>query len=201
MKRFLFLLLFFASVYSLFSQTEEGVFNSAMGYKGVPYVTGGTSKSGVDCSGLTQNVYAENGVKLGRTVSSQASAGVAVDAANLKPGDLVFFATGSSPTRPTHVAIYIGKNSIIHAISQGPKRGVNISKLSEPYWNPKILYYKRVFEEKVVVHATDEPPETSVESGDVPIENMGIVDKGKKSEQFDPETFILENPEKEYPLF
>ncbi|MFC4614787.1 C40 family peptidase [Cellulomonas algicola] len=72
----------------------------AMRYIGVPYVSGGTTPSGFDCSGFTSYVYAQVGINLPRTSSQQRYAGTVVSRADAQPGDLIW--------SPGHVAIYAG---------------------------------------------------------------------------------------------
>lgn len=90
------------------------VVSIAMQYLGVPYVWGGTSPSGFDCSGLVQYVYAQVGISLPRVASAQYGAGQDIGYSELAPGDLVFY---GSPAY--HVAIYIGGGQIIHAPFEG----------------------------------------------------------------------------------
>lgn len=97
---------------------------------GVPYVWGGESMSGFDCSGLVQYVYQKNGISIARTCIPQYKEGVYVAKANLQPGDLVFF-QNTYTTGISHVGIYIGDGQFIHASSSN---GVMISKLSNSYW-------------------------------------------------------------------
>lgn len=92
-----------------------GVVGIAMQYQGVPYVWGGTSPSGFDCSGLVQYVYRQAGYSLPRTAAAQYGAGTPISYSELAPGDLVFFGYGSI----THVGIYIGGGSMIHAPFEG----------------------------------------------------------------------------------
>lgn len=107
------------------SELGRAVVLEAYKYLNVPYVWGGTSPSGFDCSGLVQYVYAKYNVGLSRTTYTQVREGVAVSRDNLQPGDLVFFGSASSPH---HVGIYVGNGSYIHA----PRTGdvVKISSLS-----------------------------------------------------------------------
>ena len=89
--------------------------HTAEQYLGVPYVWGGESPSGFDCSGLVQYVYGKLGVHLPRTSYAQYNAGRHVGRSDLRPGDLVFFdALG-------HVGIYIGGGRFIHAPHTGTR--------------------------------------------------------------------------------
>jgi len=90
-----------------------GVVGIAMRYLGVPYVWGGASPSGFDCSGLVMYVYAQVGVSLPHYTGAQWNMGVAVSQSDLQPGDLVFF-DGLG-----HVGIYIGGGQFIHAPHTG----------------------------------------------------------------------------------
>ena len=102
--------------------TEETVVNTAIQLMGVPYLWGGTSSKGVDCSGYTKTIYFMNGHVLPRDASQQVHAGEPVDEDKnfdqLRPGDLLFFgraATDSTGERVTHVGMWIGNNEFIHA--------------------------------------------------------------------------------------
>jgi hypothetical protein len=97
----------------------------AMQYLGVPYVWGGASPSGFDCSGLTMYAYAKVGVYLPHNAAMQYGMGTPVSRSQLAPGDLVFF-NGLS-----HVGMYIGGGRFVHAPHTGDV--VKISSLSE-YW-------------------------------------------------------------------
>jgi cell wall-associated NlpC family hydrolase len=96
-------------------------------YVGVPYVWGGTTPGGFDCSGFTQYVFARQGVKLPRTSREQAQVGLelAPEWRAVAPGDLVMFAENGPIS---HVAIYAGRNRIIHSSSSGG--GVRYDDLS-----------------------------------------------------------------------
>jgi cell wall-associated NlpC family hydrolase len=93
--------------------TAEDILASAESYFGVPYLWGGTTTHGIDCSGLTQRVYRLNGVGLDRDADQQALGGRPVDVA--RPGDLFFF----GKDRVTHTAIATGERTFIHAPESG----------------------------------------------------------------------------------
>lgn len=99
-------------------QGESAVVDSARKYLGTPYVWGGTSPSGFDCSGFVQYVLAENGKSVPRTSQEQFAGGQAVDKSNLQAGDLVFY-NWQGGTDATHVGIYEGNGKMIHAPHPG----------------------------------------------------------------------------------
>jgi hypothetical protein len=110
---------------------------------GVPYVSGGVTRKGLDCSGLTYVVYKEiAGITLPRMVYALSQYGR--DAGkNLSPADLLFFDTEGTG-KPSHVALYIGSGKFIHAASAGKRRGVIVSSLDEAYYKPKFLGARRI---------------------------------------------------------
>lgn len=103
---------------------------TAKKYIGVPYVWGGTTTKGFDCSGYVQYVFKAHGITLPRVSRDQYTAGQYVSKADLQPGDLVFFHSGSGTTI-SHVGIYIGNGQFIHASSS---KGVTISNLYSNYY-------------------------------------------------------------------
>ena len=114
-----------------------GAVGIAMQYLGVPYVWGGSSPSGFDCSGLVSYVYAQLGVSLPHNAAMQYSqSGVFVSRGELQPGDLVFF-DGLG-----HMGMYIGGDQFIHAPHTGDV--VKISSLSESWYASRYVGAKRV---------------------------------------------------------
>lgn len=110
------------------------IVSCAQQYLGVPYVYGGASPSGFDCSGFTMYVYKQFGYSLPHGATPQLNYGSAVSKSELQPGDLVFF-TGTSSTSSvaSHVGIYIGDGQFIHA-SSGTGYCVKVSSLNENYY-------------------------------------------------------------------
>lgn len=120
------------------SVSSNAIVNKAYQYLGVPYVWGGTSPSGFDCSGFVQYVFRTQGVSLPRVSRGQASSGSYVSLSNAQPGDIVYFGQSSV----THVGIYIGNNKMIHAPSPG--KSVMISDMSWHIRNYRIKGARRI---------------------------------------------------------
>jgi cell wall-associated NlpC family hydrolase len=102
--------------------TEENLVSTARRLMGLPYLWGGTSIKGVDCSGFTKTIYFMNGLVLPRDASQQVAIGEEIDTKsgwqNLRPGDLLFFgapAREGRPERVVHVGMWIGNGEFIHS--------------------------------------------------------------------------------------
>ena len=106
------------------SELAKNLINTAQRYLGVPYLWGGTTPSGFDCSGLMQYVFAKEKISIPRTSQEQQKASEPIDINDVEPGDLVFNKESDS----THVGMYIGNDRYIHAPHTGDV--VKISTLS-----------------------------------------------------------------------
>ncbi len=126
------------------SQAGKGqeIANYALQFVGYPYVYGGSSPKGFDCSGLTSYVYSQFGYSINRTASNQLNNGYAVEKSNLQPGDLVFFRQNGSTKPASHVGVYIGNNQYVHASTPGV--GVIISDLNDPYISSGYVGARRI---------------------------------------------------------
>jgi cell wall-associated NlpC family hydrolase len=127
------------------SGSVKDILHDAEKYLGTPYKFGGNSSSGFDCSGLTTKVFDDNGLKLPRRSADQANAGKNIDVEEIKPGDLLFFATAGG-SKVSHVGIVhtIENNGEIKFIHASTSKGVIISSLNEKYWNKAYLHAQRV---------------------------------------------------------
>ncbi len=112
-------------------------------YMNTPYLWGGTSKRGIDCSAFIQTMfYQALGIELPRTSLEQSGVGVPVEKADLKFGDLVFFDT-MRKGRVTHVGMYLGNGFFAHS---GSKTGVAVASLDDEFYTRVYLKAKRVIE-------------------------------------------------------
>ncbi len=108
---------------------------------GTPYVLGGNSKNGVDCSFFTLDVMRDIfKVNLKRTAAEQYEQSVKIEWNNLKEGDLIFFKT-EGRRRISHVGIYLANNKFAHASTS---QGVTIGDLSDPYWQSRLYSLGRI---------------------------------------------------------
>ncbi len=168
-----------SSEFSHLNQAEaqrkrEAFMKAALAYQGTPYIRGGNSKAGIDCSGLVCRAGEEAlDVKLPRTVLSLEQYAEKIPESEREPGDLVFFNTTG---RISHVGIYIGNGEFVHSASDGPKTGVIISNLSENYWNRTYRFSARI------LPAVE--PERLVQSSDGSFHKRGspaLIDTGSSS--------------------
>lgn len=111
------------------------IVSTAAGFLGVPYLWGGSTSSGFDCSGFVMKVFQLNGILLNRTADQQYYAGNYISRDQLKSGDLVFFTTYCPGV--SHVGIYIGGDRFIHSSSSSGM--VRISSLKESYYDARYV--------------------------------------------------------------
>jgi len=108
---------------------------------GVPYVFGGTTPNGFDCSGFLQYIFKQNGIAIPRLADEQFKLGKKATTDELVEGDLVFFTTYESGA--SHCGIYVGNGEFLHTSSS---RGVRIDSLNNVYWAPRFYGAKRIVE-------------------------------------------------------
>jgi cell wall-associated NlpC family hydrolase len=115
---------------------------TAKRFLGVPYLWGGTTPLGFDCSGLVQTVYRLNGVALPRDADQQFTVGAEVARSEVRPGDLLFFSHPGDGVGITHIGLEIDGGKFLHAT--GRVRGVTINALSERFYRHLFVGAKRV---------------------------------------------------------
>ena len=119
------------------SERRTSLLKEAQRYSGVPYVWGGTSPRGFDCSGFVHYVYKQKGINIPRETVSLYNGARKVSGDQAKPGDIVFFHRTYNTSKPiSHVGIYIGNGKMIHASSS---RGVIIANINTSYWRSKLV--------------------------------------------------------------
>lgn len=118
----------------------NSLIDTAKSYIGTPYVYGGSTPSGFDCSGFVKYVYGQIGISLSRTSYTQANEGTYVAYEDLMPGDIVCFGSGSI----SHVGIYVGDGQFIHS----PRTGysVCIAPLSGGSYNGRFRFARRIIQ-------------------------------------------------------
>jgi hypothetical protein len=133
-------------------QLPERIVRTAYGFLGAAYARGGTGGTagaddgGFDCSGLVYRTFRDAaGLELPRSVSGLRASGRAAEAP-LHVGDLLFFDTiGGGPNGTAdHVGIYAGAGAFVHAVSEGPHRGVAVSSLGEDYYRSRFIGARRL---------------------------------------------------------
>jgi probable lipoprotein NlpC len=128
------------------SDQADKVISTARSYLGTPYKYGGTTRAGMDCSGLLINSFRAVNVSLPRSSEAQSKVGKEVEMSELEPGDLVFFATGKRKREVTHVGLVTerkGKDNIkfIHSSSS---LGVVETNLFAEYYQKRFRGGRRV---------------------------------------------------------
>ena len=116
-----------------------------MEYNGTPYRYGGTTKRGMDCSGLVYVSFNENGIPLQRISSQMAKQGKKIKLRQVEKGDLLFFTTSKNKRRINHVGLVVStRGGDIQFIHSTTSRGVLVSSLSEGYWNYAFNHARRI---------------------------------------------------------
>jgi cell wall-associated NlpC family hydrolase len=121
------------------------VIQTAKSYRGTPYKYGGTTRAGMDCSALVYHAYSSIGITLPRRSEDQSNLGEKVSLQEVKPGDLLFFATGKKRNTVTHSGIVTEvERSEIRFIHSSTSLGVTEDYLSTRYWSDAFLFAKRL---------------------------------------------------------
>ncbi|MZQ84959.1 hydrolase Nlp/P60 [Paenibacillus sp. 5J-6] len=121
---------------------KQLLLDDAMNFLHVPYLWGGATPQGFDCSGFIYYMFQKHGIPAVRTTSKELYAtGLSVSQANLQPGDLVFFAI-ASPAVVDHVGFYLGNGQFLSATRSA---GIYPQSLTSSYWGPKYMGAKRVY--------------------------------------------------------
>ncbi len=118
------------------------IVHTALQYLGRPYVSGGESPGGFDCSGFVYYVMAQHGIKVARTSPELFRQGRSVSRSQLRPGDVVFFCN-TYRRGISHVGIYINDNKFIHAANH--RRNVTINRIDDSYYGPRYVGARRMY--------------------------------------------------------
>lgn len=128
------------SVIANLKSVKERVLAKAKEFLGTPYGFGNKNSSLTDCSGFTQQVYSQFGIKLPHSAAEQAQFGEKIALEDIQVGDLLFYRTYKE--EPSHVGIYAGNGQIIHASFKS--RQVQLDSIEKGYYKQRFMYAKRI---------------------------------------------------------
>jgi cell wall-associated NlpC family hydrolase len=127
------------------SSPEFTLIETAKSYRGTPYRYGGTTRAGMDCSALVYHSFASVGVKLPRTSTEQSKLGRKIPERKIRPGDVLFFATGKKKKEVTHTGIVTeAKKNKVRFIHASTSLGVTEDYLRSAYWTKAFLFARRL---------------------------------------------------------
>ena len=134
-----------SNTYSPPSKTIESIIDYAQTFKGTRYKYGGTTKRGMDCSGLIVTAFQKENINLPRTTRDLKNTGNWIDVKDVKEGDLLFFATKKNSRKVNHVGIVTkSRPGYVEFIHSTTSKGVITSVLSERYWYLAYVQARRV---------------------------------------------------------
>lgn len=122
----------------------RAIVQHAKAFEGTRYQYGGTTKRGMDCSGLVYTAFQKEAIALPRTSRAMATKGIAISRKKVAVGDLLFFKTGRTKKNINHVGIVVSVANEIRFIHASVSKGVTVSSLNERYWNACYTTAKRV---------------------------------------------------------
>ncbi|WP_104811485.1 C40 family peptidase [Aureitalea marina] len=127
------------------NKTVDPIIDHAISFEGTPYRFGGTSKKGMDCSGLIYVSYLEGEIQLPRVSRDMAKTGKKIALADVREGDLVFFSTSKKGGGINHVGLVVErKGGQIRFIHSTTSRGVIVSSMDENYWRKAFVQARKV---------------------------------------------------------